>query len=408
MLSDVFIGTYSVNCCCGSGKRSLTCLLAHTVWTVAVVLLSTVFCASSFGKEMDWVSCPLDSGSKWLILVRLVCMHLWVVCVILGVLIVLLVNILSCFFISKSEKSKDASLNPDALGEFSSLLCWWRVTRVFVVFHFPVSWRCWCDWCCFRIYHPKKTGPTRKELSNAATLIQRHIRGWLVRRRFDKLHRKVQHIARQLCSIQCTAASCPLAVRNVQLCSMQCSAALFHAGQCSTVSYDAMQHCSIKYSMFHTVQCKTVLYSAALFHTMQCRTVPYSALQHIPCNAVQLCSIQFNATVFHTMQHCSIQFSATVFHTMQQCSIQFSNTVPYSATLFQSIQCNTAPYSATLLHTVQHCSMQFNATLFHAMQHCSIQFNAALFHTVQCSTVPYSAMQHCSIQCNATLFCAVQ
>ncbi|XP_070198029.1 uncharacterized protein [Littorina saxatilis] len=42
----------------------------------------------------------------------------------------------------------------------------------------------------YEIYHPKKTGPTKKELNMAATTIQRHIRGWLVRRRFDKLHRK--------------------------------------------------------------------------------------------------------------------------------------------------------------------------------------------------------------------------
>ena len=325
--------------------------------------------------------------------------------------------ILYVLFIWKSEKSKDASLTPDTLGELSSQLCWWLVTQVFVVFHFPISRCSWCDLCRFRIYHPKKTGPTRKELNNAATLIQRHIRGWLVRRRFDKLHRKVQHMARQLCSVQCTAALCPLAVHNVQLCSMQGGAALFHAVQCSTVFYNVMQHCSI--------MCSTVPHST--FHAMQCSSVPYSSVQQkysatlfptVQCNknTVQHCSIQFSAALFHTvqcnkntMQHCSIQFSATLFHTVH------CNTVPYNATLFHTIQCSTVPYSwvqqcsiqcntvpcssmqhcsmqfrATLFHTVQHYSIQSNATGFHTVQYCSIQFSTTLFHTVQCNTVPYS------------------
>ncbi|KAL8593871.1 hypothetical protein ACOMHN_018083 [Nucella lapillus] len=42
----------------------------------------------------------------------------------------------------------------------------------------------------YEIYHPKRTGATKKELSMAAVTIQKIIRGWLIRRRFDKLHRK--------------------------------------------------------------------------------------------------------------------------------------------------------------------------------------------------------------------------
>ncbi|KAL8561568.1 hypothetical protein ACOMHN_024804 [Nucella lapillus] len=42
----------------------------------------------------------------------------------------------------------------------------------------------------YEIYHPKRTGPTKKELNTAAIVIQRHTRGWLVRRRFEQLHRK--------------------------------------------------------------------------------------------------------------------------------------------------------------------------------------------------------------------------
>ena len=201
--------------------------------------------------------------------------------------------------------------------------------------------------------------------------------------------------------MQCTAASCPLAVHNVQLCSMQCGAALFHAVwcsavpcsvvqhcsmqcgaalfhavqcstvscsavqqfhavQCSTVSYNAVQHCAIMCSMFHTVQCNTVLYSAALFHTMLCRTVPYSALQHIPCSVVQLCSIQSSATKIQC--NISIQFSATLFYTMQHCSIQCN------VTQFHTVQCNTVLCSAVPNNAVQQCSIQRNATLLHTAQ----------------------------------------
>ncbi|XP_076467778.1 uncharacterized protein LOC143298738 isoform X2 [Babylonia areolata] len=42
----------------------------------------------------------------------------------------------------------------------------------------------------YEIYHPKKTGPSKKELNVAAIAIQRWIRGWLIRRRFNKLERK--------------------------------------------------------------------------------------------------------------------------------------------------------------------------------------------------------------------------
>ena len=44
---------------------------------------------------------------------------------------------------------------------------------------------------CFRIYHPKHTGPSKKELYDAATSIQKNIRRFLVRCRFDRLQRKV-------------------------------------------------------------------------------------------------------------------------------------------------------------------------------------------------------------------------
>ncbi|XP_059149561.1 uncharacterized protein LOC131936546 [Physella acuta] len=42
----------------------------------------------------------------------------------------------------------------------------------------------------YSIYHPKKIGPTMKELHQAATKIQKIVRGWLVRRRIEKLSRK--------------------------------------------------------------------------------------------------------------------------------------------------------------------------------------------------------------------------
>ncbi|XP_069129454.1 uncharacterized protein [Argopecten irradians] len=44
----------------------------------------------------------------------------------------------------------------------------------------------------YEIYHPKQVGPTRQELSNCATHIQRHIRGFLVRKKFEKLKRKAK------------------------------------------------------------------------------------------------------------------------------------------------------------------------------------------------------------------------
>ncbi|VDI84090.1 Hypothetical predicted protein [Mytilus galloprovincialis] len=40
------------------------------------------------------------------------------------------------------------------------------------------------------IYHPKLTGPTKKELYDAATSIQKNVRRFLVRCRFDRLYRK--------------------------------------------------------------------------------------------------------------------------------------------------------------------------------------------------------------------------
>ncbi|XP_025085428.1 uncharacterized protein LOC112558893 isoform X3 [Pomacea canaliculata] len=43
----------------------------------------------------------------------------------------------------------------------------------------------------YEIYHPKKTGNNRRELNSAALCIQRHVRGWLVRKCFEKLKRKV-------------------------------------------------------------------------------------------------------------------------------------------------------------------------------------------------------------------------
>lgn len=42
----------------------------------------------------------------------------------------------------------------------------------------------------YQIYHPKITGPTKRELYDAATSIQKHVRGFLVRCRFDRLYRK--------------------------------------------------------------------------------------------------------------------------------------------------------------------------------------------------------------------------
>ncbi|KAL5011451.1 hypothetical protein ScPMuIL_010002 [Solemya velum] len=42
----------------------------------------------------------------------------------------------------------------------------------------------------YEIYHPKQTGPTRRELVNAAIIVQKYARGFLVRRRFQKLKKK--------------------------------------------------------------------------------------------------------------------------------------------------------------------------------------------------------------------------
>ncbi|XP_061169939.1 uncharacterized protein LOC133179172 [Saccostrea echinata] len=42
----------------------------------------------------------------------------------------------------------------------------------------------------YQIYHPKQTGPTKRDMFNAATHIQRYIRGFLVRKRFERLRRK--------------------------------------------------------------------------------------------------------------------------------------------------------------------------------------------------------------------------
>ncbi|XP_021364043.1 uncharacterized protein LOC110457203 isoform X3 [Mizuhopecten yessoensis] len=44
----------------------------------------------------------------------------------------------------------------------------------------------------YEIYHPKQVGPTKQELSHCATHIQRHIRGFLVRKKFEKLKRKAK------------------------------------------------------------------------------------------------------------------------------------------------------------------------------------------------------------------------
>lgn len=46
----------------------------------------------------------------------------------------------------------------------------------------------------FSAYHPKKTGPTKKELNQAAVKIQKSVRGWLVRQKMQKLSRKVRSI----------------------------------------------------------------------------------------------------------------------------------------------------------------------------------------------------------------------
>ncbi|GFN84968.1 abnormal spindle-like microcephaly-associated protein homolog [Plakobranchus ocellatus] len=42
----------------------------------------------------------------------------------------------------------------------------------------------------YDIYHPKKTGPTKRELNQAAVKIQKLVRGWMIRRKMEKLSRK--------------------------------------------------------------------------------------------------------------------------------------------------------------------------------------------------------------------------
>ncbi|KAL4230907.1 hypothetical protein ACF0H5_011282 [Mactra antiquata] len=42
----------------------------------------------------------------------------------------------------------------------------------------------------YDIYHPKETGPSKRDMHKAAVCMQRHVRGFLVRRRFEKLRRK--------------------------------------------------------------------------------------------------------------------------------------------------------------------------------------------------------------------------
>ncbi|XP_035828438.1 uncharacterized protein LOC101855375 [Aplysia californica] len=42
----------------------------------------------------------------------------------------------------------------------------------------------------YDIYHPKKTGPTKRELNTAAIKIQKIARGWMIRRKMEKLARK--------------------------------------------------------------------------------------------------------------------------------------------------------------------------------------------------------------------------
>ena len=43
-----------------------------------------------------------------------------------------------------------------------------------------------------RPFHPVKTGPRREVLDAAATCIQRHLKGWLLRKKLDDLKRKVR------------------------------------------------------------------------------------------------------------------------------------------------------------------------------------------------------------------------
>ncbi|XP_066286113.1 microtubule-associated protein futsch-like [Branchiostoma lanceolatum] len=44
----------------------------------------------------------------------------------------------------------------------------------------------------YEAFHPKRTGPTKAEVKKAAICIQRHIRGWLVRKRYHRLQDKAK------------------------------------------------------------------------------------------------------------------------------------------------------------------------------------------------------------------------
>ncbi|XP_074651912.1 uncharacterized protein LOC141906491 isoform X2 [Tubulanus polymorphus] len=65
----------------------------------------------------------------------------------------------------------------------------------------------------YQNFHPKKTGPTTKELNLAASIIQRYTRGFLIRRRFEKLNRKV--------SMYCQSFKAFMKDYNALLCRIQ-------------------------------------------------------------------------------------------------------------------------------------------------------------------------------------------
>ncbi|XP_052282684.1 uncharacterized protein LOC127879720 isoform X3 [Dreissena polymorpha] len=46
----------------------------------------------------------------------------------------------------------------------------------------------------YDIYHPKEVGPSKRDMHKASICIQKYIRGFLVRRRFEKLHRKATFV----------------------------------------------------------------------------------------------------------------------------------------------------------------------------------------------------------------------
>jgi len=48
------------------------------------------------------------------------------------------------------------------------------------------------------IYHPKEVGPSKRDMHKAAVRIQKHVRGFLVCRRFKKLRRKVRQKTRSV------------------------------------------------------------------------------------------------------------------------------------------------------------------------------------------------------------------